>query len=186
MIFSDSVPARDEAVATLASLCGGLIGESSANLGATQVDAAALPPWAALLLVHEEHMTRRLQMVYAEPVALAVVREITGQDSYRRLVHLSLPSSGAVVEVGVCRIDFRYTSPEVRDEVLRKEKPLGDILIRHDVMRRIEPKWYWKFARPSPILAGFGGECEEACGRFGVIRCNGLPAIEVLEVVNHH
>lgn len=186
MMFNDSAPAHSEAVATLASLCSGLVGEPTANLGATLADADSIPPWATLLLVHEEHMTRRLQMVYAEPVALTVIHENAADDSYHRLVHLSLPSSGAVVEVGICRIDFRYTSPEVRDEVLQKKKPLGDILIRNNVMRKIEPKWFWKFEETSPMLAGFGGKCAEAYGRVGVIHCNGAPAIEVLEIVNEH
>jgi chorismate-pyruvate lyase len=135
------------------------------------------------LLVHEEHMTTRLGAYHGEPVALEVLEDGLAGDTYRRKILLTV-GGAHVVEVGVVRIHLNFTAEDVRKEILSKKTPLGDILIRHNVLRRIEPKWYFRFDGPAALASAFDRELDGPIyGRVGVIHCDGEPAIELLEVV---
>ena len=61
-------------------------------------------------------------------------------------------AADTVVEWGIVRLDFRYMAAAVRDEILAKQLPLGAILIKHDVLRRIKPRWFLRFPRGGPVL----------------------------------
>ena len=76
-----------------------------------------------------------------------------------------------------------YVSKEVRDEIRAKRAPLGDILIRHNVLRRISPRWYFRFPGHTPVAQAFGETGGDVYGRVGTIYCNEEPAIDLLEVV---
>lgn len=148
------------------------------------VEAERVPEPFAGLLVHHEHMTTVLEQYHGAGVVLDVLEDHLIGDVYDRKVLLRTPRTGEVVEVGIARIHFRYTSDAVRDEILRRKAPLGDILIRHDVLRRIEPKWYFRCEPEGPLATAFGRPLRRPVyGRMGVIYCNGAPAIELLEVV---
>ncbi len=137
------------------------------------------------LLVHDQHMTTSLERFHGRPVRLEVIEDHLADDRYTRKILLCPEGTSHVVEVGVARIDLRFTAPAVRDEILRREAPLGDILIRHRVMREIEPKWFYRFEGPPSLLAAFDRPIDgPVYGRVGVIHCDGEPAIELLEVVS--
>jgi hypothetical protein len=76
---------------------------------------------------------------------------------------------------------------EVRDEILRKQMPLGAILIKHDVLRRIKPRWFIRCPATGPLMRLFGRPStpEDAYGRIGTIYCNDEPAIELIEIVTN-
>jgi chorismate-pyruvate lyase len=152
--------------------------------GAVVVDAGDVPVPFDRLLVHEAHMTTTLGAFYGESVVLRVLDERQAGDTYLRKIILTV-GDAHVVEVGVVRIHLEYTSADVRSEILSKQTPLGDILIQHDVMRRIEPKWFFRFDGPAALLETFGRTIDgPVYGRVGVIHCDGQPAIELLEVVS--
>lgn len=144
-----------------------------------------LPTDARKLLVHRAHMTRVLQDHYGEAVSLQVQRaQLTG-DAYRRQITLSLPSTSAIVELGLVRIHLQFVPPAVKREILDQQTPLGAILIAHDVLRIIEPRWFFTTDADSPLVRSFhldlpGGPL---FGRLGTIYCNGAPAIDVLEII---
>jgi hypothetical protein len=137
------------------------------------------------LLVHHDHMTVELQRHHGSPVEVHVLDEHLGGDLYTRKISLTPNGSGKVVEWGIVRLDFRYMAPAVRDEILRKELPLGAILIKHDVLRRIKPRFFLRFPPGGPVLGLFGDgqTTQPAYGRIGTIYCNDEPAIELLEIV---
>lgn len=147
-----------------------------------EVAPDAMPAPFRELLVHNEHMTAMLRAHFGEPVALDVLDHQQGEQAYRRRILLHLPSDGSIVEFGIVRIDLRYLPDDAAREIADRDRPLGEILIRHDVLRRIEPRWYLHFPdgvgepRVPPIAGGF-------FGRVGTIYCEGEPAIELLEVV---
>ena len=75
-------------------------------------------------------------------------------------------------------------SDVVRKEILAKESPLGEILIRHNVHRRIKPRWFMRFPARGPILSFFGDAGGlDLYGRIGTIYCDEKPAIDLLEIV---
>ncbi|MEK6674559.1 MAG: hypothetical protein AABZ47_02770 [Planctomycetota bacterium] len=136
------------------------------------------------LLHHEEHMTLVLQRHHGGAVDLHVLREDLTGSCYRRMITLVRRGSGETVEFGLVRIDLDCVPASVRTEILQQSAPLGEILVRHQVLRRVEPRWFLHFRKGHSVLSYFeGSTTAEAYGRIGVIHCNAQPAIELMEVV---
>lgn len=148
------------------------------------VHADALPAPARQLLAHHNHMTTVLQAYYDEALELAVLEEHRAADEYWRKIVLRLARRRVVAEFGIVRIRLAGLAPVIRDEILARQRPLGEILIRHDVLRWIEPSYFLRFSAGTAI-AGFFPDVADASvyGRLGVIHCDGQPAIRLLEVV---
>ncbi len=135
------------------------------------------------LLVHHDHMTEVLFAYHGRAVCLQVLRRTQTADTYTRFIILTAQDSEQVIETGIVRINLSLLSAPVRQEIMDSKKPLGSILIDHDVLRRIEPKWYFRLDRSCPMLDQFGSGVQQAYGRVGLIYCDHQPAIELLEVV---
>lgn len=169
----------------LLELCRPFAGtEISPQCAVVQPDEIPFPQ--DQLLVHHDHMTVVLERHHGAAVVVHVLEEHREGDFYTRKISLTPAGSDTVVEWGIVRLDFRYMAPDVRDEILRKALPLGAILIKHGVLRRIKPRWFLRFPADGPILGLFGDprpECGPAYGRIGTIYCNEEPAIELLEIV---
>ena len=159
------------------------LGATTAERGCAPIEADAMPATARQLLVHSDHMTKRLRDHYGEDIELRVLEEHRDGNWYRRRIVLRTAPAGRVVEVGLVRINLGYTTDAVRSAIEGRDKPLGDILIDAGVLRRIEPLWYFKFAPPCPLLADFGDDCPEAYGRLAAIYCDDAPAVELLEII---
>ena len=143
-----------------------------------------IPHPADALLVHHEHMTVVLQKHHGRPVDVHVLEEHLNGDTYTRKISLTPVGSDKVVEWGIVRLHFQYMSPEVRDEILAKTMPLGAILIKHNVHRRIKPRYFLRFPEQGQVLKLFSAEqAEPAWGRLGTIFCDNAPCIELLELV---
>ena len=171
------------ALAVLRGLCAPLKG-GDFDPACAVVQPDEIPQPADALLVHHEHMTEVLHKRYGRPVDVAVLDEVLAGDVYTRKVRLNPVGGGPVVEWGVVRLNFRHMSPAVRDEILAKRSPLGAILIKHDVHRRIKPRWFMRFPPKGPTLNWFGDAgTEPLYGRIGMIYCDEEPAIELLEIV---
>lgn len=181
---SETLADLNTGVVALASVCDGFFDAEVASRDAHPVEAANIPEPYQQLLVHQEHMTTRLNAHYGAPVALRVLEEQTNEDHYARRILLTPVNSDAVVEFGIARLNLSLVSPSVRQDVLKQEIPLGDVLIQHNVMRRIDPKWYFRFGPESPFVGDFSTEASvPVFGRVGIIHCDGAPAIQLLEVV---
>jgi hypothetical protein len=177
--------------ATLMDLCRPFV--PAAQAASFQADCAVVQPEeiphpADQLLVHHEHMTVALQKFHGGPVEVNVLDEQLSADGgyYTRMISLTPNGQpGRVVEWGMVQLDFRYMDKAVRDEILRKQMPLGAILIKHNVHRRIKPRFFLRFPPGGPVLRLFGGaaETEAVYGRLGTIYCDEEPAIELLEIV---
>lgn len=165
-------------------LCAGVGESDEALIGAVAVTAAELP-WAYReLLAHHGHMTRKLSAYHGGPPTLEVLEHRHEGDVYSRKIVLRAPGSGAVVEFGIVRLDLSCTSDEVREAILERKTPLGDIMTRFDVMTRVEPKWFLHF-QPAGVLARYFGELagDVLYGRIGMIYFHDQPAMELLEIV---
>jgi hypothetical protein len=173
------------AIAMLRELCRPLKDGQNVQPQCSVVQPNEIPQPADALLVHHEHMTEVLQRHYGQPVDVHVLDEKLDGDMYTRKV--SLTPRGAndpVVEWGIVRLKLRYMPDIVREEILAKRLPLGEILIRHDVHRRIKPRWFLRFPGRGPLLTFFGDpHAKPMYGRIGTIYCDEQPAIELLEIV---
>jgi hypothetical protein len=150
-----------------------------------EVQAAQIPEPFHWLLVHRNHMTKVLEAQYGRPMDLDVLEHHLYDDFYTRKILLRPQATDVIVEVGIVRLNFRFMSREVREEILSRHTPLGAILIRHKVLRKVQPRWYMKFPANAPLLEAAGVAFDHATyGRIGTIFCNHEPAIEVLEIVS--
>jgi chorismate-pyruvate lyase len=148
------------------------------------VPAAEVPPPYHGLLVHEHHMTVTVEAFHGDLVDVRVLeKQVTGEQ-YARKILLALQKTGRVVQLGLVRINFRYCTPEVRDEIVSERTPLGRVLIEHNVMRRIEPTSFLRGTPGPEMMTWFGLTAPEPVyGRFALIHFDGQPAIELLEIV---
>ena len=149
-----------------------------------EVAPGDVPPPFRALLVHNDHMTAVLEAHYGRPVALHLLGRREQPHDYSRKITLTPEGRSSVVEYGVVHLNLRHMPPGVAEEIRAGRHPLGDILIRHNVHRRVEPKFYLRFSRSGGHLKWFGAhEPGDVYGRVGTIYCDGEPAIELLEIV---
>ena len=136
------------------------------------------------LLVHEHHMTVTVEAFHGDEVDVRILARRHAGDVYARQILLALHHSGRVVQYGVVRIRLGYCSPPVRAEIVAGQTPLGRILIRHNVLRRIEPREYLRVLPGRAMMNWFGlKRPEPTYGRLALIHCDGQPAVELLEIV---
>lgn len=175
---------HEAALEALRDLCRPLRGGDSVQPKCTVVQPNEIPHPSDALLVHHEHMTDVLEKRYGGQIELHVLDEHLDGDIYTRKINLTSGGGGPVVEWGIVRLDLRFMPGVVRDEILAKQNPLGAILIRHDVHRRVKPKWFLRFPGGGPLLRFFGDPSDAPMyGRIGTIYCNEEPAIDLLEIV---
>lgn len=175
---------REASEFALADLCDGFLPRDDWTVGVEPVEPDSMPDPFCSLLLHHDHMTTRLGQHYGSPVELRVLKAQQDVNEYRRLIALNPRGSKQVVEVGIVRISLSDVSAAARREILSTEKPLGEILISHNILRRIEPRWYYRFLPTSPLSHHFGTMHAATYGRWGVIYCDHRPAIQLLEIVS--
>jgi chorismate-pyruvate lyase len=152
--------------------------------GYEAVPADEVPEPYRTLLVHEHHMTVTVEAHHGDLVDVKVLAKHVTAQAYARKILLALQKSGKIVQFGLMRVHLRHCSPAVRDEILSETTPLGRILIRHDVLRRIEPTSFLRVVPGPAMQEWFGLESPRpAYGRLALIHCDGQPAVELLEIV---
>jgi chorismate-pyruvate lyase len=148
------------------------------------VGADDVPEPQRSLLNHDFHMTVTVEKFHSSPVDVEVLRERAEEETYVREIRLTRQSDGQIVQFGIVRLHFKHLDDAVRSEIQGRAKPLGRILIDHNVLRRVQLLSLYRI-QPSPKLAtllGLPDACE-CYGRTAIIYCNDEPAIELLEIV---
>jgi hypothetical protein len=136
------------------------------------------------LLVHHEHMTVTLERHHKKPVVVTVMDERLEGHFYRRKIKLTLAGTDRIVELGAVRLDLRYMPEHVSEEIRQKQSPLGAILIKHNLHRRVKPRYFLRIPPGSAVLDLFSVQTNDPVyGRLGTIYCDGEPCIELMEVV---
>lgn len=148
------------------------------------VSAADLPESYRRLLAHDRHMTATLREYFGGDLTLRVLAERSEGNVYRRCIELALTRTGAVVEVGVVRLDTDVLEPAIRAAVLERRRPLGDILNGFGVLTRVEVRWFLRWTTASGLVLSLDGRAGvPVYGRLATIHCDGRPAVDLLEVV---
>lgn len=150
----------------------------------TEVPATEVPQPQRDLLGHRHHMTVTVEAHHGSSVDVQVLDRNTNAQAYARKILLKLQSNGRVVQYGIMRVNFAYLSEAVRKEIESEAIPLGRVLIDHNVLREIELNSLWKI-EPGPELCQLFSISPDQIvyGRTAIIRCNGEPGIELLEIV---
>jgi len=172
-------------LAVLRSLCEGFFEDLAWLDACPVVEASQITPSSRSLLVHTDHMTATLSNHYGEPVALRVDNHIEDGGTYRRKIVLTVGGGSRVVEFGVVRLNVECVDDEVRRAIVERKTPLGEILNSHNVLTRVEPKWFVRFVAETPIAKAFRPvPAGDVFGRIGLIYCDHNPVVELLEVVS--
>ena len=149
-----------------------------------EIPPADLPQPYYRLLVHTHHMTVTVEEFYRSPVDVQVLEWRRNGNDYARKILLTSHATGRVVQFGLVRINLDMCSEAVRDEIIEGKTPLGRVLIRHNMLRRIEPIAYLRVTLSAEMAGWFGVETGTITfGRVGVIFTGDRPAVEVLEIL---
>lgn len=144
-----------------------------------------LPLAARQLLAHDQHMTVTVEAAHQCSVRVEVLDTHITPTHYSRKIVLRRTTDGAVVLFGLVRLALSSLDPEVRAEIESQSAPLGHILIKHNVLRTVRLLSLWRL-EPGDELQRLFGSALVAGGCFGrtaLIYCDGVPAVELLEVV---
>ena len=149
-----------------------------------EVLAEAVPEPYRLLLAHHDHMTVAVERHHAGPVSVEVLETQRGGDYYSRKIILHRQADQRVVLFGIPRLNLRLLGDAVRDEILSQTKPLGRVLIEHNVLREVQLASLYRVL-PGPDLCQLFGLRQPLAtyGRTAFIYCDGYPAVELLEIV---
>ena len=135
------------------------------------------------MLVHEHHMTVTMESYHDCSVNVEVLESRFIDDLYCRKILLRSDVTQEVVQFGIVRFNFAYVTDRVREKIESEKIPLGRVLIQHNVLRHID------LGAIVQLTAGAGlakylamDEGEKTYGRMATIFCDGLPAIDLLEV----
>ena len=151
----------------------------------TELVADELPDAYRLLLAHDAHMTVSVEKFHESPVRVRVLDKLVTPTHYARKILLERRSDGRVVQFGIMRVNFTYLSPAVRAEIQSEAAPLGRILIQHEVLRQVRLGSLWRIAMGAELTRLFGLDGPGITyGRTALIDCNGVPAVELIEIVS--
>jgi chorismate-pyruvate lyase len=148
-----------------------------------ELAAEEIPQPYRQLLAHEDHMTVTMEAHHRKPVYVRVLQRHRAGSWYARKILLFPVGTEKVVQFGIVRINLDLCSKEVRRAILDEATPLGRILIRHNVHRRIQPTAYLRLTPDDELQRCFRlTEPIPAYGRLAIIHCDGQPAVELLEI----
>ena len=144
-----------------------------------ELDAAAQE-----LLDHDEHMTVTVEDYHGCSVSVEVLETRTTDTHYARKILLRRERDSEVVQFGLVRLNLSYLDPAVRREIESQQAPLGRVLIEHDVLRKVRLLSLWRLDPGPELCEWFQLATPVTCfGRTALIYCNGVPAVELLEIV---
>lgn len=165
-------------------------GEDTQATDYTLVPPDEIPSPCHELLVHDHHMTVTLERHHGAPVNLRALEVRHEPPSYARRLYLDTASStgnspAPAVMAGIMRIWLGQVRPEVQDEIVSADGPLGRILIEHGVLRRLQTVAFLRIRLRDGLREIFQlpPDVEHVFGRLALIFCDGEPAVELLEIV---
>lgn len=165
-------------------LTSGFVGADKLRFDAEVIPAEQIPEPYHTLLVHEKHMTLTLTAHYRAFLELHVKEMHYEGSLYSRKITLTVPQVKSVIEYGLIRLDLRYVPEPVKQEIFQQRTPMGELLLRHNILQHVQPKWFLKLPPDCSILRWMGAKVDHPLfGRLGTIYCNGEPAVEVMEIV---
>ncbi len=159
--------------------------DSSALGRFDEVSPGEMPSDYRTLLAHENHMTVTVEHFHHSLVDVRVLKSLMIGDHYSRKILLARQTDGVVVQFGIVRINLSYLADDVRREIESRKRPLGRILIEHNVLREVQLSKLWRVTPGADLCEMFGlpPGTGATYGRTAMIHCNHEPAIELLEIV---
>jgi len=137
------------------------------------------------LLDHEHHMTVTMEKHFAESVRVKVLSESIQGNNYSRILYLVGEKTGRIILFGAMRIRLDFLPKPAQQEILARKEPLGRILIRHEILRKLELVALLEINPFQDRSSWF--DRSDTCnyfGRLAKIHVENQVAVEVFEVVS--
>lgn len=137
------------------------------------------------LLAHDSHMTVTLEDYHHSEVSVEVVEFQRTQTHYSRKIILRRISDNKPVLYGIVRLSLNFLPAHVQAEIEAQQTPLGRVLIKNDILRNVKLLSLWKVNAGDELAKLFEsseGSDRTWYGRTALIYCDGLPAVELLEI----
>ena len=152
-------------------------------LSAEHVAKEATPEPYHRMLVHEHHMTISMESFHDCTVDVEVMASRFEDGLYLRKIRLHKSGTKNAIQFGYVRFNLDYVTAKVRAEILAEKTPLGRVLIQHNVFRHVDLGAILRFTA-GPGMAEYlnMNVGQTTYGRLATIFCNGIPAIDLLEV----
>ena len=149
-----------------------------------EVGAEVVPEPYRGLLAHHQHMTVAMERHHGGPVEVQVLASRRDGDYYSRKIVLRRHSDGQVVLFGIPRLNLQLLDEEVQRELLAERKPLGRLLIEHNILREVQLASLYRVQLGPDLATLFQRPCGETTyGRTAFLYCDGYLAVELLEIV---
>jgi chorismate-pyruvate lyase len=147
-------------------------------------NAQNIPELPRSLLDHNQHMTVTVEAWQGVPVEVDVLARHQTATHYARKILLRRSDNRRAVQFGIMRVSLPLLSTDVRAAILQAAVPLGRLLLQHGVLTEVKLCELWRI-HPAAELAGWLGSHpgEPLYGRTAVIDCDGVRAVELLEIV---
>lgn len=144
----------------------------------------SVPSPSDCLLDHHEHMTVTVESHFGQKVNVDVHRCNREGDWYSREITLITQQSERTVQYGIVRLDTKTLAADVWHKIESQNVPLGRVLIEHNVLREVQMCELWKVTAGPRLAEMMHMQLnDELYGRTALIYCDGVPAIELLEIV---
>jgi chorismate-pyruvate lyase len=136
------------------------------------------------LLAHNDHMTVTLESFHGGLVDVRVLAEWRDEASYARNSLLARRGDAAILQFGIVRLWLGDLPAAAREEITTERRPLGRVLIEHNVLREVELITLWQIT-PGPELKRHMQltSDEPIFGRSAQILVDERPTVQLLEIV---
>lgn len=147
-------------------------------------DAEAIPAGYRSLLAHDAHMTVTLEAFHECSVNVEVLEVKETPTHYARKIILRRDSDQHPVLFGIVRLAIHSLPENVREEIAAQRTPLGRVLISHNILRTVKLLSLWEIVPSNELKDVFqlNDHPQSVFGRTALIYCDGLPAVELLEI----
>ena len=137
------------------------------------------------LLNHNHHMTVTVEAFHGESVNVSIHRHQQHDNKYCREITLVTEQSKKIVQYGIVRLNKTALVDRVWRQIESGEIPLGRVLIENNVLRDVKIEQLWAI-KAGPCLAEKMHAVigQTFYGRTAIIHCDGVSAIELLEIVS--
>lgn len=136
------------------------------------------------MLAHTAHMTVTVEERHGCAVDVEVLEDRRTETHYLRKILLRRQSDRRVVQFGIVRLALDALQPQVRDEIMAQQTPLGRVLIQHNVLRQVQLNALWEVTCKGELAELLEVSPDhKTYGRTALIYCDGEPAVELLEIV---
>jgi len=143
-----------------------------------------LPDDYRSLLAHNDHMTVTLEAFHNDLVNVRVLAEWSDEASYARNSLLARQRDGALLQFGIVRLWTKDLPAQARDEITTHRRPLGRVLIEHNLLREVELITLWQIT-PGPALKQHLQlpDHQQIFARSAQILVDERPTVQLLEIV---